>query len=126
MAISQFRSKRKPTGGRYRAFRKKRKSDLGRIPSMTKLGERKKKNIRTMGGNLKVRLTQANIANVYDPKTKAYSQLKIITIKDNPANRQFIRANIITKGAVIETEKGRARVTSRPGQDGIVNAVLIS
>ncbi|RLF79472.1 30S ribosomal protein S8e, partial [Thermococci archaeon] len=42
-----------------------------------------------------------------------------------PANRQYVRRNIITKGAIIQTEIGKAIVTSRPGQDGVVNAVLI-
>ncbi|MEK6949175.1 MAG: 30S ribosomal protein S8e, partial [Nanoarchaeota archaeon] len=50
----------------------------------------------------------------------------IKTISGNPANRHFVRRNIMTKGAIIETEKGKARITSRPGQDGAVNAVLIS
>jgi len=32
---------------------------------------------------------------------------------------------LLTKGALIETEIGLARVTSRPGQDGVVNAVRV-
>jgi small subunit ribosomal protein S8e len=31
---------------------------------------------------------------------------------------------VITKGAEIETNLGLARVTSRPGGDGVINAVL--
>jgi small subunit ribosomal protein S8e len=46
-------------------------------------------------------------------------------VKNNPANPFFARRNITTKGAVIETDIGDAIVTSRPGQDGIVNARLI-
>ena len=37
----------------------------------------------------------------------------------------YVRQNIITKGAVIMTDAGKARVTSRPGQSGSINAVLI-
>ncbi|MFB6184110.1 MAG: 30S ribosomal protein S8e, partial [Haloarculaceae archaeon] len=44
---------------------------------------------------------------------------------ENPSNPNYARRNIITKGAIIETSEGRARVTSRPGQDGQVNAVLV-
>jgi small subunit ribosomal protein S8e len=44
---------------------------------------------------------------------------------ENPANPHYVRRNIITKGAVIKTELGNAKVTSRPGQDGVVNAALI-
>jgi small subunit ribosomal protein S8e len=62
--------------------------------------------------------------NLYDSKTKKHAVVKIKTVKENTANRNFIRRNIITKGAVIETEKGLAIVTSRPGQAKMINAVL--
>ena len=52
-------------------------------------------------------------------------KLKITAVVENPANRHFVRRNIITKGTVIETEKGKARITSRPGQEGVINAILI-
>ena len=45
---------------------------------------------------------------------------------ENTANPNYVRQNIITKGSVIETEKGKAKVTSRPGQHGVVNAVLLT
>jgi small subunit ribosomal protein S8e len=37
----------------------------------------------------------------------------------------YDRRGVITKGAEIETKIGLARVTSRPGGDGVINAVLI-
>ena len=126
MALSQARPRRKETGGRYIAYRKKRQYELGREPSFTKLGKKRRQVIRTMGSNRKLRLLSADTANLFDPKTKAFKQVKIKTITENPANRHFIRRNIMTKGAVVETELGKARITSRPGQDGVVNAVLIS
>jgi small subunit ribosomal protein S8e len=60
-----------------------------------------------------------------DPATNRVIKSKIKTVKENPANPHYVRMNIITKGAVIETDAGLARVTSRPGQHGVVNAVLI-
>ena len=63
--------------------------------------------------------------NVVDPKTKSSKKVKIKTITENPANRNFVRRNIITKGAVIETELGKAKITGRPGQDAAINAVLL-
>ena len=126
MALSQLRSTRKPTGGRYKAgFRKKRLYELGREPAFTGLGARRVKTVRARGANLKVRLLGTDVANLFDPKTKKYEQATIKTISGNPANRHFVRRNIMTKGAIIETDKGKARVTSRPGQDGSVNAVLV-
>lgn len=126
MALSQAVSRRKPSGGRYKAYRKKRQYELGREPSFTKLGKRKVQLIRVMGGNFKLRMLSADTANLYEPKSKSFKQVKIKTITYNPANRHFIRRNIMTKGSVIDTELGKARITSRPGQDGVVNAVLVS
>lgn len=125
MALSQARPKRKITGSRYKDFRKKKQFELGSTPSFTKLGAKRVVVKRIMGGHYKISSLSADTANVYDPKTKKYSQMKIKTISDSPANRHFIRRNIITRGCIIETELGKARVTSRPGQYGIVNAVLV-
>ena len=126
MALSQARPKRKQSGARYKDYRKKKQYELGREPSFTKLGKKRIQSIRTMGANRKLRLLSADTANLFDPKSKSFRQVKIKTITDNPANRHFVRRNIMTKGSVIDTEFGKARVTSRPGQDGMVNAVLIS
>ena len=127
MAISQLRSARKPSGGKYKQKGRKEKSyELGRDPAFTKLDKRRAQYIRARGNNSKIRILSTDTANLFDPKTKKYEQIKIKTISDNPANRHFIRRNIMTKGSIIETEKGKARITSRPGQDGTVNAVLIS
>ena len=126
MALSQGRPKRKQTGARYKDFRKKRQHELGREPSFTKLDKKRVSVFRVMGAHRKLKLLSSDTANLYDPKSKSYNQAKIKTITDNPANRHFIRRNIMTKGSVIDTELGKARITSRPGQDGTVNAVLIS
>ncbi len=126
MALSQSRPRRKQTGARYKDYRKKRQFELGREPSFTKLGKKRKRTIRTLGSNRKLRLLSAETANLFDPKSKSFKQAKIKTITDNPANRHFIRRNIMTRGSVIDTELGKARITSRPGQDGVVNAILIS
>lgn len=126
MVITQHRAKRKVSGGIYHKLRKKRKCDMGREPAHTKIAEKiKLKKIRTKGGDFKLRLLTSNIVNLLDPKTKQYSQAKIRTVLESPANRQYARRNIMTKGAIIDTEKGKARITSRPGQDGVINAVLI-
>lgn len=124
MVITQARSRRKPSGGRYRSTLTKRTHMVGRTPSMTKIGsnERKKK-VSTKGGNGKDRLLETNAVNLFDGKK--YVRATIESVENNPANRNFIRRNILTKGTVIRTDKGQARVTSRPGQDGVVNAVLL-
>ena len=125
MAISQLRSKKKASGGRYK-YRVKKKKNLGSLPTHTKLGKKKVKVIIGRAGLIKKRLLQEEMANVYDPKSKKCFKLKILNIVGNPANRHFVRRNIITKGAVIKTEKGEARITSKPGSEDVINAVLVS
>ncbi|MEK6916797.1 MAG: 30S ribosomal protein S8e, partial [Nanoarchaeota archaeon] len=81
--------------------------------------------IRVRGGNTKIRLLRTNVANVYNPKTKKYTKAKIAQVVENPGNRHYVRANVMTKGAIIKTDIGNAKITSRPGQDGVINAVLV-
>ena len=126
MAIVQSKSRRKPSGARYKSkIIKKRQHLIGRVPSMTKVGKIKIQKIRTRSANQKLRLLNAEKVNLYDPKLKKFSMETITSVIDSPADKNFIRRNIITKGSIIATSKGNAKVTSRPGQDGVVSAVLI-
>lgn len=77
------------------------------------------------GGKRKTTTLTTDVANVFDPKAKKHYKVKIETITENPANQNYVRRNIMTRGAIIKTDKGLARVTSRPGQEGTINAVLI-
>lgn len=125
MALWHLKSGKKPTGGKLNRHRKKMRRDRGSLPAETKIGTRKVAVKRTRGGGIKLRLVSVEKVNLANPKTGKVSRVKVLTVKDNKANLHYIRRNIVTKGAVIETEAGLARVTSRPGQDGIANAVLI-
>jgi small subunit ribosomal protein S8e len=125
MVVSQGRGKRTSRGSRYKTQRGYRKHELGQVPSSTKLDGKRMQKIRTLGGDRKVRLLSEESVNILDPKTKKSKQVKIKTILENPANRHYVRRNIMTKGAIIDTEAGKAKITSRPGQDGTVNAVLV-
>ncbi len=118
-------AKRKYTGAKTHLARKKHKSELGRPAIETRLGDRKLKIQRTRGGNLKLKLFYDNKANVVDPKTKKVEYVDIVRFVENPASADFQRRNIITKGAIIETKKGKARITNRPSQDGMINCVLM-
>ncbi|MBS3116652.1 30S ribosomal protein S8e [Candidatus Woesearchaeota archaeon] len=124
MAQDQTRPLRKVSGGRYRRYRTKRKYELGGFPAMTRLGERKIKMRRIVGGHYKPVLLSAKEVNVSDQKGKT-QKTEILNVVENPANPNLVRRNVITKGAVVETKLGRVRVTSRPGQEGTVNGVLV-
>jgi len=127
MSVYQGNDFKKITGGRRRSHRKKRKYELGRYPTFTSLSseEHEVHVQRVMGGNIKLRVKKALYANVTDPEKGVARKVKILRVIETPANREYARRGIIVRGSIIETELGRARVTSRPGQDGTVNAVLI-
>ncbi len=125
MAKWQGRSLKKPSGGRIWASRKKREREMGSEFVETKLGPIKQVNRCTFGGGIKISLLGTDAVNVVDPKTGQAQKSKILTVVENPADPHFVRRNVMTKGAIIETELGRARVTSRPGQSGGVDAVLL-
>ena len=118
-----LKSKRKHTGGKYRQHGKKTREVRRRDFLPTHIGEAKSIRKRTRGGGEKRILLKTNLANV--ALKGKHQKVKILSVAQNPADSQFVRRNIITKGAIIQTELGKAKVTSRPGQQGIINAVLI-
>ncbi|HKM60783.1 MAG TPA: 30S ribosomal protein S8e [Candidatus Bathyarchaeia archaeon] len=117
--------KRKRSGGKKRAYRVKKKYEEGGFPAETILGEPKRKTTRGMGGNTKVKVLSDKFASVTDPKTGKTQKTEITRVVRNAANVDYNRRGVITKGAEIETTLGLAKVSSRPGNDGIINAVLI-
>jgi small subunit ribosomal protein S8e len=126
MGVYQGNDLKKITGGKKRPHRKPRKYEMGGYPTETKVAEKDYRVIdRVFGGNVKVRLKYAAYANVYNPKTKQWSKTRIISVVETPANRELARRGIIVKGAIILTELGKAKVVSRPSQDGVINAILI-
>jgi small subunit ribosomal protein S8e len=119
------KSLRKPTGGMKRRGHKKKKIELGRVYPLTKLGSEKKVKLQVKGGNNKIRLLKTDSANVYDPKSKKTNKSKILDVLSNPSHHQFAKMKVLNRGAIINTELGEAKITSRPGQVGVVDAVLI-
>jgi small subunit ribosomal protein S8e len=90
------------------------------------MGERKRKFVRGRGGNIKIKILSEKQVCVTDPKTGKTEKTEIVRVVKNPTNVDYNRRGVITKGAVVETPLGQAKVTSRPGQHGVLNAVLIS
>jgi len=119
----QGRSTRKRTGGRLRPSRNKKRYQLGRQPAETTVGEPRFQTIDARGTETKTRALATNVAHVADGAETVEAEIE--NVAENPSNTNYARRNIITKGAIIETSEGRARITSRPGQTGQVNAVLI-
>jgi small subunit ribosomal protein S8e len=119
----QGRSTRKRTGGRVRPSRNKRKYELGNESTETTVGDQKLKTVDARGNTEKFRAVTTDVASVADGDEVVEATIEDVV--ENASDPNYARRNIITKGAIIETTEGEARVTSRPGQDGQVNAVLV-
>jgi small subunit ribosomal protein S8e len=112
------------SGKRYRRIRIKRKHEQGGYFTQTKLSDKEeRKKEHGKGGVPKIRLKKAVFANVLTKE--GYKKAKIKNVLETKDNRNFFRLNIITKGAIIETELGKAVVLNRPGREGTINAKLI-
>ncbi|MBI2628832.1 30S ribosomal protein S8e [Candidatus Pacearchaeota archaeon] len=116
---------RKISGGKYKKQRKKKKYGLPGEKRIVKLKETKKKTLRMLGGNVKVVLLGSNEINVFDKKNGKAKKVKIKNVLETPSNRFLARQNVLTKGAIVETELGKAKITSRPGQEGTIQGILV-
>lgn len=118
-------AKRKPSGGRTVASRSRRRFEIDRYPNEAILGHNTTVTRKTRGNCTKTSLKTAETVNVTNLATKRTSKLIIKNVIKNPANKDYERRGVISKGALLETDQGTARVVSRPGQDGSVNAILV-
>lgn len=116
---------KKTSGGKYKKFRKKRLHEIKGKPHLVLLGPEKRKKLKVRAGKIKVILLKADKVNVIDTKTHKAKVVSIKNVVEVPSNRFLARKNVLVKGAIIETEIGKARITNRPGQEGSVQAVLI-
>lgn len=114
---------RKISGGKYHADRKKRWFEHDTQENETSLGETKRKTIRTMGGHERAILLKANVVNLTVGKKTEKTEIK--NVLQTPQNTFLARENRLMKGAIIQTPKGKARITNRPSREGVVNAILV-
>ena len=118
-------SRRKPSGGRKVQARGKRSTEISTEKQMALIGEPKRKIYRRTGGNTLVRVLAANKVSINNPKTGKTTLGTIENVVENESDPNYVRRNVLVKGAIIETDKGRVRITSRPGKDGVINGVLL-
>tara|TARA_Y100000590_G_C15664600_1_gene993966 strand:+ start:1169 stop:1564 length:396 start_codon:yes stop_codon:yes gene_type:complete len=122
-------SRRKASGGRLKRpnrYRGKRRTEISSEAQFAYVSsEDQRKNYRKRGNSQTVRVLGANRINVNDPKSGKSTSTTIKSVVENGADPNFVRRNIVTKGAVVETDLGNVRVTSRPGMHGVVSGVLL-
>ncbi len=114
----------KITGGRRDPLRIRRKYETDRYPNEPINGAQVTVTRRIRGSNQKTALKSIDFVNLATGEAKV-KKTKIIKVLDNSTNNDYKRRGIITKGAILETAEGKCRVVSKPGQNGIVNAILL-
>jgi len=114
----------KTTGGRRHPLRIRRKYETDRFPNEPINGAQTTVTRSVRGKNSKTALKSIDFVNLATGDAKV-KKTKIIKVLENATNNDYQRRGIITKGAILETQEGKCRVVSRPGQSGTVNAVLI-
>jgi len=114
----------KITGGRRHPLRIRRKYEIDRYPNEPVNGSQVTVTRRVRGNNNKTALKAVDFVNLATGESKV-KKSKIIKVLENATNNDYKRRGIITKGAILETQEGKCRVVSKPGQNGIVNAILL-
>ena len=123
------KTKRSGSGGKRKKHSDKRLRFVGRpftatrIVNLEKNEKEERKIVRTKGGNKKVKVRKVLYVNV--ATKEGVKRVKAETVVKSPEHRHHARMNIVTKGSIVKTEIGNVRITSRPGQDGVVNGVLV-
>jgi small subunit ribosomal protein S8e len=114
----------KITGGRRHPLRTRRKYEIDRYPNEPINGAQVTITRRVRGNNRKTALKTIDFVNLSTGDAKV-KKTKILKVLENATNNDYKRRGIITKGAILEIQEGKCRIVSRPGQNGIVNAVLL-
>ena len=114
----------KTTGGRRHPLRIRRKYETDRYPNEAVNGTQITITRHVRGKNRKTSLKSIDFVNLATGDAKV-KKTKILKVLENATNNDYNRRGIITKGAILETQEGKCRVVSKPGQTGIVNAVLL-
>jgi|TARA_B100000749_G_scaffold131697_1_gene100974 small subunit ribosomal protein S8e len=113
----------KITGGRRHPLRSRKKYEMNRFPNEALLGEPIMTTRKVRGKNIKAALKTINFVNLAIESN--VKKVKILKVLENTTNNDYKRRGVISKGAILETAEGKCRVISRPGQHGVVNAILV-
>ena len=105
MGISRdSRHKRRGTGGRMPIHKKKRKFEMARQPSLTKMGTKNIKLVRGRGGNLKYRALRLDTGNFCWPSEGIAKKSKIVDVVYNASNNELVRTKTIVKNCIVQID----------------------
>lgn len=97
--------KRRATGGKKKAWRKKRKYELGHQPANTKLSSNKTvRRIRVRGGNVKWRALRLDTGNFSWGSEAVTRKTRLLDVVYNSSNNELVRTQTLVKGAIIQVD----------------------
>ncbi|KAK1258290.1 40S ribosomal protein S8 [Acorus gramineus] len=97
--------KRRATGGKKKAWRKKRKYELGRQPGNTKLSNNKSvRRVRVRGGNVKWRALRLDTGNYSWGSEAVTCKTRILDVVYNASNNELVRTQTLVKSAIIQVD----------------------
>ncbi|RXI03394.1 hypothetical protein DVH24_004046 [Malus domestica] len=97
--------KRRATGGKKKAWRKKRKYELGRQPANTKLSSNKTvRRIRVRGGNVKWRALRLDTGNFSWGSETVTRKTRLLDVVYNASNNELVRTQTLVKSAIVQVD----------------------
>jgi small subunit ribosomal protein S8e len=97
--------KRRATGGKQKAWRKKRKYELGRQPANTKLASNKTvRRVRVRGGNVKWRALRLDTGNFSWGSEAVTRKTRLLDVVYNSSNNELVRTQTLVKNAIVQVD----------------------
>jgi small subunit ribosomal protein S8e len=97
--------KRRETGGKKKAWRKKRKYELGRQPANTKLSSNKTvRRVRVRGGNVKWRALRLDTGNFSWGSEAVTRKTRLLDVVYNASNNELVRTQTLVKSAIVQVD----------------------
>uniref|UniRef100_A0A0N4ZE14 40S ribosomal protein S8 n=1 Tax=Parastrongyloides trichosuri TaxID=131310 RepID=A0A0N4ZE14_PARTI len=93
--------KRRATGGKRQPIHKKRKFELGRPNSNTKIGAKRVHNVRCRGGAIKYRALRLDNGSFAWGSEGCTRKTRIVDTVYNASNNELVRTKSLVKGAII-------------------------
>merc|ERR1712100_473555 len=95
------RHKRRSTGGKRPSYCKKRKHEMGRQMTMTKLGSKLIRTVRCRGANVKHRALRLEAGNFSWGSEVCTRKTRVIDVVYNASNNELVRTKTLVKGAIV-------------------------
>ncbi|KAL7715650.1 40S ribosomal protein S8 [Entamoeba marina] len=102
--------KRRATGGKKNNMSKKKKYNMGRQPSNTRLGSLRIHNVRCRYGLTKKRALRLETGNFSWISQSMTHTSRILNVVYNASNNDFVRTNTLVKNAIVEIDPAPFRL----------------